>query len=147
KAGESALLGAMLGNGTTSISKDDFNEEVDFLGANISFGASSAYASSLTQYSSRILELMADAVINPLLTEEEFQKEKDKLLEGLKSSEKSVDAIAGRVGNALSYGKNHPYGEITSEETVNNVTFGDVVAFYDKYFNPNNAYLVVIGDV
>ncbi|MCB0445185.1 MAG: insulinase family protein [Gelidibacter sp.] len=147
KAGESDLLGAMLGNGTTSISKDDFNEEVDFLGANISFGASSAYASSLTQYSSRILELMADAAINPLLTEEEFQKEKDKLLEGLKSSEKSVDAIAGRVGNALSYGKNHPYGEITSEETVNNVSFGDVVAFYDKYFNPNNAYLVVIGDV
>ncbi len=37
---------------------------------------------------------MADAAINPLLTEEEFQKEKDKLIEGLKTQEKSVEAVA-----------------------------------------------------
>lgn len=147
KAGESSLLAAMLGNGTTTISKDKFNEEVDFLGANISFGSSGGFASSLTQYSDRILELMADAAINPLLNEEEFQKEKDKLLENLKSQEKSVDAVAGRVGSALSYGTQHPYGEFTTEETVNNVKYGDVYAFYQKQFNPNNAYLVVVGDV
>ncbi len=90
---------------------------------------------------------MADAAINPLLTEEEFEKEKTKLIEGLKTEEKSVDAIASRVGAALSYGTKHPYGEFITEETINNVTFGDAVAFYEKYFNPNNAYLVVIGDV
>ena len=43
--------------------------------------------------------------------------------------------------------QSHPYGEYTTEETINNVSFGDAVAFYEKYFNPNNAYLVVIGDV
>ncbi|WP_299098393.1 pitrilysin family protein [uncultured Winogradskyella sp.] len=147
KAGVESLLGSMLGNGTTSISKDEFNEEVDFLGANLNFGFTGGYASSLTKYSDRILELLSDAAINPLLTEEEFEKEKVKLLEGLKSEEKSSDAIAGRVGSALSYGKKHPYGEFVTEETINNVSFGDVVAFYEKYFNPNSAYLVVIGDV
>lgn len=147
KAGVESLIGSMMGNGTTNISKDEFNEEVDFLGANINFGFSGAFASSLSKYSDRILELMADAAINPLLTKEEFEKEKEKLIEGLKSNEKSVDAVAGRVGSALSYGKKHPYGEFTTEETVNNVTFGDVVAFYEQYFNPNNAYLVVVGDV
>ena len=74
----------MLGNGTTTIPKDDFNEEVDFLGARLNFGSRSASASSLTKYSERILELMADAAMNPLLTEEEFQKEKDKAIEGIK---------------------------------------------------------------
>ena len=147
KSGVSSILAAMLGNGTTTISKDDFNNEVDFLGANISFGATSAFASSLSKYSNRILELMADAALNPLLVEEEFQKEKERLLESLKSNEKSVDAIAARVGGALSYGTNHPYGEFTTEATVNNVTFGDVLAYYQKYFNPNNAYMVVVGDV
>ena len=84
----------MLGNGTTSISKDDFNEEIDFLGASLRFGSESAFVSALSKYSERMLELMADAAIHPLLTEEEFQKEKDKLIEGLKSQEKSVDAVA-----------------------------------------------------
>lgn len=147
KAGVSSILGAMLGNGTTSISKDDFNEEIDFLGARIGFSSQSAFGSSLAKYSERILELMADAAINPLLTEEEFEKEKTKLLEGLKNDAKSVDAVAGRVGGALSYGKNHAYGEFMTEETINNITFDDVMAFYAKYFNPNNAYIVVVGDI
>lgn len=147
KHGVSSLLGAMLGNGTKTISKDDFNDEVDFMGANINFSSSGGYAAGLTKFSNRILELMADAAMNPLLVEEEFQKEKDKLLEGLKSEEKSVDAAAARVGDALSYGVQHPYGEFTTTETVNNINYGDVYAYYQKQFNPNNAYLVVVGDV
>ena len=147
KTGVANLLSPMLGNGTTNLSKDDFNDEVDFLGARINFGAQSASARALSKYSDRILQLMADATINPLLTEEEFQKEKDKLLEGLKNQEKSVDAVAGRVGSALSYGVKHPYGEFVTKETVNNVTLDNVRAFYQKYFTPNNAYLIIIGDV
>ena len=90
---------------------------------------------------------MADAAINPLLTEEEFKKELDIQLEGLKSEKKSVDAVATRVRRAITYGTYHPYGEFITEETLNNITLNNVNAFYQKYFNPNNAYLVVIGDV
>ena len=147
KAGVTSLLGSMLGNGTTNISKDDFNEEVDFLGARLNFGFSGGFASSLTKYSDRILQLLADAAMNPLLTSEEFDKEKDKLLEGLKSQAKSVDAVAGRVGGALSYGAEHPYGEFVTEETVDSVSFDDIQSYFTKYFGPNDAYLVVIGDV
>lgn len=146
-AGVSSILGAMLGNGTTSIPKDEFNEEVDFLGARLGFGSKSASASSLAKYSERILELMADAAMNPLLTEEEFQKEKDKAIENIKSNAKSVDAVASRVRNALSFGKKHADGEFVTEETLNNITLKDVVEFYRSSFNPKNAYLVVVGDV
>lgn len=147
KAGVASLLSAMLGNGTTSISKDDFNEEVDFLGANINFGSSGAFGSGLVKYSDRILELMADATINPLLVEEEFEKEKEKLIENLKSNEKSLDAVSGRVVSALAYGKDHVYGEYLTEETVNNVTFQDVKDLYQVRFAPNDAYIVVVGDI
>ncbi|NQX85659.1 MAG: insulinase family protein [Flavobacteriaceae bacterium] len=147
KAGVSGILGAMLGNGTATISKDNFNEEVDFLGARMSFSSNGGYASGLSKYSERILELMADAAIHPLLTEEEFKKERDKQLEGLKSQKKSVDAVASRVRKALSYGPHHPYGEYITETTLNAITLDNVNAFYQKHFNPNNAYLVVIGDV
>ena len=147
KAGVSSLAAGLLGNGSTNISKDAFNEEVDFLGASLNFGASSAFASSLSKYFPRILELMADAAINPNFTEEEFQKEKEKLLTGLKSQEKDVSAMASRVQSAIAYGKDHPYGEFATEETVNKVSLEDAKKFYQTYFNPNNAYLVIIGDV
>jgi predicted Zn-dependent peptidase len=147
KAGVSSLTGALLGNGSKTISKDDFNEEIDFLGATIFFGSQSAFASSLSKYFPRIMELMADAAINPNFTQEEFDKEKEKLITGLKAEEKDVSAIASRVQNVLAYGKNNPRGEFTTEESVNNVTLFDVEEFYRNYFVPANAYLVVIGDV
>lgn len=147
KSGVSALASSLLGNGSITIPKDDFNEEVDFLGANINFGSQSAFGRSLSKYFPRILELMADAAINPNFTQEEFDKERDKLLTGLKAQENDVSAIADRVQSALAYGKNHPKGEFITEETVNNVTLSDVQEFYRDYFVPANAYLVVIGDV
>ena len=147
KAGVTTILGAMLGNGTTSIPKDDFNEEIDFLGANLSFGFDGGFASCLTKYHERIIELLADATMNSLLEEEEFEKEKDLLLEGLKSQEKSVDAAASNVGSALAYGVSHPYGEFPTNQSINNVTFDLVKTYYSNYFQPSEAYLVIIGDV
>jgi len=147
KAGVISLLGSMLGNGTTSISKDEFNEEVDFLGASVNVGFGSGFAFTLTKNNERVLDLFSDAVINPLLTEDEFEKEKEKLIEGLKSQKKDIDAISGRVGDALSYGKNHAYGEFITEQTIDNISFQDVLDYHAKFFIPNNVYIVVIGDV
>ncbi|MGB5499508.1 MAG: pitrilysin family protein [Maribacter sp.] len=147
KAGVSQLLGSLLGKGSTHIEKDAFNEEVDYMGSFISFNSSGAFASGLSKYSSRILELMADAALNPNFTQEEFEKEQNILLDGLKSNEKNVKAIAGRVSTALAYGLNHPYGEFVSKESVKNVKLEDVAALYRNYFVPKNAYLAIVGDV
>lgn len=147
KKGVSNLTSSLIGNGSKKISKDAFNEEIDFLGAELSFYASGASGSSLSKYSGRILELMAEGALNPNFTQEEFDKEKDKLLENLKTQEKSVAAVAGRVQNVLAFGKDHPAGEFLSEETIKNVTLADVENNYHTYFVPENAYLVIIGDV
>lgn len=147
KKGVADLTSSMIGKGTKKISKDAFNEEVDFLGANINFSADGASGSGLSKYAGRILELMADGALHPVFTQEEFDKEKAKLLEGIKSQEKSVSAVASRVENVLAFGKTHPSGEYLSEETINKVTLNDVILNYNTYFVPGNAYLVVIGDV
>ena len=147
KAGVSTLTGSLLGSGTTSVSKDKFNEEIDYLGARVFFSSQSANINSLSKYFPRVLELMADAAINPVFTQEEFDKQVAQLLDGIKSGENSVSNIANRVQNLLTYGKDHPYGEYASKETVEKVTLGDVQNFYKNYFVPNNAYLVIVGDV
>ena len=147
KAGVSNMMGSLLGRGTPSITKDDFNERVDFLGANVGFGSSSAYASSLKRYFPEILGLMADGVKNSQFTQEEFDKEQKVTLDGIKSNEKSVTTIARRVEDLLTYGAKHPYGEFVSKITVSNVTLEDVKANYASYYKPNNAYLIVQGDI
>jgi zinc protease len=146
-AGVSSMMGSLLGRGTINISKDEFNEKVDFLGANVSFFSSGAYASSLKKYFPEILGLMADGVKNSQFTQEEFDKEVQITLDGLKSNEKNVTSAARRVENVLTYGKNHPFGEFTSKESVNKITLEDVKNNYKSYFKPNNAYLVIEGDI
>lgn len=147
KAGVSSMMGSLLGRGTPTITKDDFNERVDFLGANIGFGSSSAFASSLKRYFPEVLTLMADGVKNSQFTQEEFDKEQKITLDGIKSNEKSVTSIARRVEDLLTYGAKHPYGEFVSKESVNNITLADVKENYNTYYRPNNAYLIVQGDI
>ncbi|WP_299063062.1 pitrilysin family protein [uncultured Polaribacter sp.] len=146
-AGVSGMMGSLLGRGTTNISKDDFNEKVDFLGASVSYYSTGASARSLKKYFPEVLGLMVDGVKNSTFTQEEFDKEKEVTLENLKSTEKNVPAIAGRVQNILVYGKNHPYGEFTSKETVNAITLEDIKSNYNTYYKPNNAYLIIVGDI
>ena len=147
KAGTQAMLSSLMGSGTTKISKDDFNEEVDFLGANINYGSSSAFASSLSKFFPRVVELMADGLLNPVFTQEEFDAEKAKLIEGIKSNDKNTPAITGLVSSALSYGTDHPYGQFETIESVEAVTLEDVKNEYAMQFVPEKAYLVVVGDV
>lgn len=147
KKGVEGLLSGLLGTGTTKMSKEKFDEEVDFLGIRTSFSSGGASLSSLKKYFSRGLELMADGALNPVFTQEEFDKQQKQTIQGIQSGAKSVTNIARKVERALLYGKNHPYGESASEKTVSNVTLQDVKDLYNTYYKPNNAYLVIIGDV
>ena len=147
KAGVSSLTGELIGTGTENMSKDDFNERIDYLGARVNFNYRGANANTLSKYFPEVLKLMADGSINPKFTEEEFTKVKDREIEGLKSQEKDVAFNARRVRSALAYGKNHPYGEFATEESVGGLTLADVQSFYNTYFTPAKAYLVIVGDV
>lgn len=147
KAGTANLTASLLGNGSRNIPKDAYIEEVDFMGASINFGAQSASARSLAKYFPRVLELLADAAINPHFSGEDFETEKTRLLTFIQTQEKDVAAVADRLQDALAYGTQHPYGEFITQESVSAVTLADVQQFYRDNFVPANAYLVVIGDV
>lgn len=147
KAGVSQLTSGLLGKGSTNISKDEFNEEVDFLGARLSFSSNGASANTLSKFFPRVMELMAEGALNPNFVKEEFDPEKERLITGLKSAEKDVASNARQIRSALAYGKNHPYGEFATIESVDGVNLQDVKEYYNNYFVPTNAYLVVIGDV
>ena len=145
--GVSEIMADQLGNGTTTLSKDEFNKKVDFLGANLGFNTGGASSNSLSKYFPEVLGLMADAIINPKFSADEIQKSKDRAIEGIKSEEKNASSIASRVSNALIYGKNTSRGEFETVESVNKIQLADVQNIYKKYYAPDNAYLVIVGDV
>jgi len=146
KKGTDALMESLLGSGSEKVSKDDFNEKIDFYGANVYFNKDGFYINALSKYFPEILALTADQALHPNFTEEEFKKEQEKLIENLKTSEKSTPAAASRVMSKLAFG-NHPYGEITQIENVKNIQLEDVKRYYKNNFNPNHAYLIVVGDI
>ncbi len=147
KAGVSTLTGDLLGTGTKTMTKDAFNEKIDFLGARLNFYSGGATANTLSKYFPEILGLMADGLLNPKFTQEEFEKAKERNIEGLKSNEKNVAFNARRIRSALAYGKDHPYGEFSTQESLEKLQLTDVEAYYSTWFSPHNAYLVIVGDV
>ncbi len=147
KAGMTGFVGNMLTAGTTSRTKEELDEEVDFIGASLSAGSTSLYASSLKKHQDKILELMSDVLFNPVFPQSELDKLKKQALTGLARAKDNPDAISSLLTAAMVYGKDHPYGENQTEETTENVTVEDIKNYYETYFKPNVAYLAIVGDI
>ena len=147
KAGLLDLMGGMLGEGTKTMSKAEFDESVDMIGANVGLSYSGGNASALTRYFEKAFTLMGEGLKHPSFPQESFDKLKSQTITGLKANEKSAAAIAGRVSIALSYGKNTAMGEFTTEETVKALTLADVKEAYQNYITPSRSYLTFVGDI
>ncbi|MHC5352852.1 M16 family metallopeptidase [Myroides sp. LJL115] len=147
KTGVSNLLSAMLGGNTKTMDKEKYNEEIDFLGVSMRFSSMGGSASGLSKYNEQIISLLSQGTLEPVFTQLEFDKVKAQQIEGVKSMDKSVSAISNRVNHALLYGKDTPVGEFETENTLSNIQLADVQDYYKKYFIPNKAYLVVVGDI
>jgi len=146
KKGSDNLLSGMLGTGSKNLSKDEFNSRIDFLGANVNLHKGGFNINSLSKYFEEVLKLATDQALHPEFKQEEFKIEQEKLIESLKSDDKSTPSAANRVMKKLAFGA-HPYGEITLIDHVKNLSIKDVINYYQKVFKPNHAYLIVVGDV
>ncbi len=147
KAGMTGFVGEMMMGGTSNRTKDQLDQEIDFIGASLSASSTSLFASSLKKHQDKVLELMADVLYNPIFPQEELDKLKKQSLTGLAQSKDNPQAISSRLAAAVLYGKNHPYGEIETEATINNITVDDIKKYYQTYFKPNISYLAIVGDM
>ncbi|WP_305983568.1 M16 family metallopeptidase [Roseivirga thermotolerans] len=147
KAGYTGIFGQVMEAGTKSKSKEELNEEIDFMGASFNVGATSMSAFSLSKYKEDILKIFTDVLYNPAFPEDEFERAIEQTLTSLKQAQDSPDAIASNIEGVVNYGKDHPFGELTTEETVNNIELQDLKNHYARYFKPNIAYLIVVGDI
>ncbi len=147
KSGMHSMVGELITSGTKSRNKDKFDEETDMISANIGASSQSMFGRSLTKYQDQMLELMSDALMNANFQQKDLDRLKKQALSGLEASKTDPDAMMSNVASVLNYGANHPYGEVTTEATINNITLADCNAYYKKYFRPNVAYMAIVGDI
>jgi len=146
-AGVGEMAGSLLSTGTKTKSKAQLDEAIDFIGASVSSSATGLFGSGLTKHQDKVLALMSDMLFNPTFPQEEFDKLKKQTLSNLASSKDDPEAIADNVASVVRYGKNHPYGELSTEATVNKITLDACKKYYQTYFKPNISYLIVVGDI
>jgi predicted Zn-dependent peptidase len=147
KAGVAQMAGQLLKRGTTTKSKAQLDEAIEFLGGSMTTSSQSASVSSLKGNFPSLLSLLSEVVLQPALSTEELEKIRKQTLSGIESSKDDADAISGNVVKKLVYGANHPYGEMMTTKTVNQVSIADVKSFLNTYWLPNAAYLIFVGDI
>ncbi|MBC7795985.1 MAG: insulinase family protein, partial [Pyrinomonadaceae bacterium] len=153
KAGIASLTAALIDEGTKTRSATDISNQVQSLGARLGTGAgwdnTSVSMQTLTKNFDQALDIFADVIVNPTFPASELESNRKRLLIALLQRKDNANIIANNAYNALLYGKNHPYGNTVIGDDVSVKSFApeDVKKFYETYYRPNNAALIVVGNV
>jgi zinc protease len=141
------LAGSLMREGTKTRSKQQIDQEVDFIGASFNTFSTGMFGSSLKRHSESLLEIMSDILLNPAFPEAELERSLTQSKSALEVSRNEGNFIAGNVARVTAYGSDHPYGEVTTPESLDNITRDMLVNYYQTFWKPNGAYLVIVGDI
>ncbi|BDD05256.1 M16 family metallopeptidase [Aureibacter tunicatorum] len=146
-AGLMSATGNLMMGGTQNRSKDELNEEIDFLGAHLNATSGSVSTSGLSKYTDKLFSLMAEVALKPDFKQEELDKWKKQMNSGLKADEKDPNSLSSKISRIALHGKDHVYGEFITEESIEAISIEDCQQYYNRYFKPSIAYLAIVGDI
>lgn len=147
KTGYIDLMGDLLATGTATRSKAQIDEAVEKLGGALYTSSDGAYTAGLKKHLPALLEVLQDVVTAPSFPERELEKARTRYRSSVQQRKDDPDAIAEAVGRAATYGRTHPYGEVMSERTLDNVALKHIQGYYQRFFRPEKGYLVFVGDI
>jgi zinc protease len=153
RPGLANFVAAMLDEGTTTRNALQIADEVAVLGGSLGTGssmdASTVTARALSKNFGPMLELVADVVLNPSFPAPEIERQRASRLAQLLQQREDPGTVASQTVAAALYGPKHPYGysETGTEASVKAITAADMQAFWTQNFVPNNAALIVAGDI
>jgi zinc protease len=149
-SGLASATSTLIDDGTKTRSAMDIANQTQSLGAQL--GAFSGWDNSqvrlltLTKNMDKALEIFSDVILNPEFPESEVETYRRRSLAFLLQRKDSPEAIADVVFAKVLYGDKHPYGVSPSEASVKAMKRDDLKRFYETYYRPNNAVLVVVGN-
>ncbi|HLX13164.1 MAG TPA: pitrilysin family protein, partial [Bacteroidota bacterium] len=153
KSGLANLTASMMEEGAGSRTSLELADAIDFLGASISAfsGMHTTHVSARAPVSKldSTLALFRDVALRPTFPSEELERARKDRLTDLAQAHSEPSAIASAMLSKTLYGNDHPYGHTATgdEQSLRSFTVGDLQDYYKTYFHPNNATLIVVGDV
>lgn len=153
RAGLASFTAGMLDEGTERRTALGIADEIDFLGAQLGAGASydAAYVvlSTLRRNLEPALDVFADIVVNPVFPAKELDRVREEGITAITSRADQPTVVASEAFSAKIYGPEHPYGRPLGGTVASLRGFSgdDVREFYRTFYRPNNANLIVVGDV
>jgi predicted Zn-dependent peptidase len=146
KAGLSDMAGSLIMSGTKNRTKDQLDQEIDFIGAYMGASRFSLSMSCLTKHMDKGLTLMSDVLLNANFPQSEFDRIKKQNSSGLMGTKSDAGSMAQHATVKINF-PNHPFGDVMTEESLNNISREDIVSYYQSNFTPNGSYLAVVGDI
>ncbi len=152
RPGAAQLLAALLTDGTGKRSAIEISEEQQRLGAKIwahsDVDLTIVQLSALKDKLDASLDLFADVLLNPAFPAPDFERERKLQMAAIEQEKTEPFGIAFRVLPGLIYGPKHAYGTPASgtADSLTAMTREDIRKFYETWFRPNNATVIVIGD-
>ncbi|MGB5624338.1 MAG: pitrilysin family protein, partial [Woeseiaceae bacterium] len=152
KLGLAALTAAMLNESTTERSNEELSNELQKLGGSVQFAASNdatiLTVRSLSENLDATLSIAAERLLKPAFSEEDFARVKAQTLQAIRQSKTQPATTADVVYQLILFGKDNSFSHLNigTEEAVSSLTLDDVKAFYNDYYSPKIASVVVVSD-
>ncbi len=149
--GITSAMASMVSEGTANYSSRELAEKIERLGASLSASSSDDFtvlaASSLSIYSTEILQLMVEIVFRATFPEAELDLYKRNTIENLKFQRSQPGFLANEQVARILYG-DHPYSRISpTAEEVEKLSRERIAEFYSNRLIPNNAIFIAVGDI
>ena len=151
KEGLASVCMSMLSEGTQKLDKIQFAEALADVASSVnSYAADDSIGvtlGSLTKHLDTTFPLFVDTLLAPGFRASDFERMIKRRIESVKQSKGNPASVAGRVTGPVLYGLTHPFGTVTTEESLKAITLDDCKQYATKWLKPGGARLFVVGDL
>ena len=149
--GLASLTADLIQEGTKTRSSREIRRDVFGMGGSLTAAASQDFTSisvrGLSEFSPRLLDLVADVAMNPILPEDELAILKQQHLQGVAQQKASPQFVANQTFRKALFG-DHPYARTSETEgSLQAMTRAKLAAFHADHYRPNNAFVLFVGAI
>ena len=148
--GLAEITATVVRTGTEARASRQIEEDLRRLGADIGTSAgadtSAIGFNGLVEFSADLLKLVAELAQHASFPEDEFERERRQMIEGLRIARTTPSFLASERMRRVLFGA-HPYAIIAPTETqVKEYRLAQLAGFYRTHYRPGNALLIAVGD-
>ena len=153
KSGLSYLTSLVLDEGADGMNALQLSDEFDMLGSSFNISTDNDLVNlslqTLSENFDRSLELFSKVLLKPSFNDDDFNREKKKLITRIMQSKDEPDYLADQIFDRVILGKSNSYSSPVSgyEETVESISVDEVKLHYARFFSPSNSSLIIVGDL